>query len=94
MFKFQNGHIEDIYEIVRDAYGDNIDEVTMGLRTLEKLMSCKVEGDEMPSALETGFKILENIETTKNEKGNFAIEVVEGVLRKIINILKKNEEDY
>ena len=61
MFKFQNGHIEDIYAIVRDAYGDNIDEVTMGLRTLEKLMSCKVEGDEMPSALETGFKILENI---------------------------------
>lgn len=90
MFKFQNDHIEDIHEIVRDAYGDNIDEVTMGLRTLEKLMSCKVEGDEMPSALETGFKILVNIETTKNEKGNFAIEVVEGVLRKIINILKKN----
>ena len=90
MFKFQNSHIEDIHAIVRDAYGDNLEEVTMGLRTLEKLMSCKVEGDEMPSALETGLTILNNIETTKEKQGNFAISPVEGTIRKIINILKNN----
>lgn len=89
MLRFNEGEIQILTRCVRAAYGDKKIALINGVRTLEKLVNSKVSGDKMPKDIDETLK--NNLNVWDKNQGNFDSAPVEGVLRKIVQILPNDE---